>query len=126
MATCRKAGGMGRARRAEWLKLCLERNLERERGALARAGALAPDAPVVPFDDALADVEAQSRAGVGLLHRVVHLAEGLEEARDVFGLHADARVGDAHARHPGPGLRDLDEDAAARGRELERVVEQVV
>src|SRR5439155_5416724 len=84
--------------------------------------ALRPDAPAVRFDDALRDVEAKSRAAG--LRGVAHLAEGLEEARDVVGMQAHARVVDAHDDVPVRRAR-LDPDRAAGGRELERVAEEV-
>src|SRR5690606_5357611 len=94
---------------------------ERERAALALP-APHPDAAVHHLDEPPADGEAAARPAVLAGRRSVRLGEGLEQAGDLLGRHADARVADleleyrvaaaalAHGRlHPDlPALGELD------------------
>jgi len=74
-----------------------EGQLEAEEGALAVAGALAPDAAAVLLDDAAADVEAEAGAA-GRLLAVLELAERLEQQLDLGGVDAHAGVAHPHPR----------------------------
>src|SRR5581483_7995016 len=95
-----------------------------EAGSAAFALAFHPDPAPMLFHDAPTDVEPQPGAWFRDLHRVMDLAEGLEQAGDVLGVDAAARVAHAHLDLL-VTLHGLDDDGAPAGRELVRVVEEV-
>ena len=100
------------------------RDRERERGALADFG-LDFDVAAVEFDELARDVEAEprpllaaggARAGLGVL---------VEDVGEVVGRDADAVVGDADADPARRLGARVELDAAASGRELQRVRDEV-
>src|SRR5689334_14611921 len=96
---------------------------EPERAALARL-ALDADPSAVLFDDALADHEPEPRAADLPRRTRVDLLELAEQFRQVACGDAVAVIDDRHA-HLALVPGRLDADALARGRELDRVRQQV-
>src|SRR5437899_4772708 len=96
---------------------------ECERGALARL-AFHPDAAAVQLDELLGQRQAES--GAFLLLRVIapDLAELLEHGLMIFGRDADPGVADRDLEPAGIAMRRY-VDAAAVGRELDRVGQEV-
>src|SRR6185503_15457253 len=95
-----------------------------ERGALTLAGAPRPDRASVQLRELLGDGKAEPEPAVAAGGRCRLLAEALEDVPQEFGADADAGVGDGDHRAIGQPL-ELDRDRAARGRELDRIRDDV-
>ena len=121
----RRAGGRGRAGR----RRLGEVEAEGEAEAAALAGcAVHVEVAAHLFDQVARDREPQARAAEAPGHRAVALGEGLEEARALAGVHADAGVvdGEAEGQPAGVGRAGfhLEPDLALCG-ELHRVAQQL-
>src|SRR5271167_2299337 len=77
------------------------------------------------FDETLRKRQPQPRAAVGPIERAVDLAEGLECNRNLFGRHADARIGDRDGEVPILVDECRHRHASSFGRELDGIREQV-
>src|SRR5262245_42311487 len=120
----RRLQRFGCRRRRTLARIALERKADGERGAAAEAGALGCDGAAVHLDDLARDAQAEAEAGVSLAKPTAALAELLEDVRQELGIGAGAVVLDADH---GPPVAPVDSelDAAARGREVHRIVQQV-